>query len=134
MCSCRVISNSDGAAVGPGEPCGLPFPEYTADSLALKDICHDQGCCPYVNAQERFIPAFIDQHVSDQAHCVFLPGGESLVDFIGSTENIEDDWDQVPASLPLKVHTLIKPILRREFEELQNCFRVFIWYLIQTWV
>jgi hypothetical protein len=37
----------------------------------------------------------VHQHINDQSHCVFLPDGESVVDFIGATESIEGDWKAV---------------------------------------
>lgn len=31
-------------------------------------------------------------HVSDHAHCTFLPSGRPIVDFIGTTETLDEDW------------------------------------------
>ena len=34
-------------------------------------------------------------HISEQQHCVFLPDGSSMVDYIGTTETLESDWAAV---------------------------------------
>jgi hypothetical protein len=62
------------------------------NSNSIRELCSQQNCCSYISAAMRFNPGFPDEHVADQAHCIFLPGGESVVDYIGSTETIEQDW------------------------------------------
>ena len=91
---CRRLGKS-ASLENEGERCGLPFEEFTVNSHSMRSICERQGCCAYVARRARYIPSFVDVHVSDQAHCVFLAAGQSMVDFVGATETIEDDWMQV---------------------------------------
>ena len=58
----------------------------------MHELCAKHKCCPWLPPTQSFAPGFVGLHVSDQSHCVFMPGGESIVDFIGATERIDDDW------------------------------------------
>ena len=88
-CLCR---RSGGSGTEQGAVCGTSFVQFTEDSNILRTICNDDNCCSYIPTIKRFFPAFVDQHISEQAHCVFLPDGKSMVDYIGSTESIHHDW------------------------------------------
>lgn len=92
----------------PGEKCGMDFEEFTRDTHKLSSLCEDEGCCGYVPHRKDWAPTFVDVHITDQASCTFLPGGESLVDYIGTSSTLNEDWKQIVSEiskrsgLPLK--------------------------------
>lgn len=90
---CRRTSSQDG--IVPGEKCGLPFKEFTRNTHELRRLCSSEDCCAYVREREKWHPQFVDVHITDQSSCTFLPDGESLVDYIGTTETLNDDWHLV---------------------------------------
>lgn len=65
----------------------------------MRQLCPEEQCCVFIKARDYWLPHFLDEHISDQSHCVFLPGGESMVDFIGASESIDADWPAVRPSL-----------------------------------
>jgi hypothetical protein len=83
----------------PGDACGNTFLEFSKNSDSMRQLCPNEACCTYVKPLQRWVPSFVDVHINDQSHCVFLPGGESLVDYIGATETIEDDWVEIVAAI-----------------------------------
>ena len=100
-------AGADGAASG--AHCGTTFLEYSRNSDTLRQLCLRESCCAYIPALSRFVPHFIDQHINDQAHCVFLPGGDSLVDYIGATSTIEEDWPRIVAEINHRAGTAFVP-------------------------
>jgi hypothetical protein len=96
-------SGPDGSE--PGDKCGTSFLSFSENSNVLRELCPTDECCTYIKKQDRWIPHFVDQHINDQSHCVFLPGGESLVDFVGSTERIQEDWPLVVEEINRRMGT-----------------------------
>ena len=78
-----------------GEPCGNTFLEFSENTNTMRELCPLEQCCTYISTMQQFVPHFTDLHINDQSHCVFLPGGESLVDYIGATESINEDWPAI---------------------------------------
>ena len=83
----------------PGEACSITFPAFASDSFRMRDICDSHGCCVYIAAMNTWVVDFVNAHISQQAHLVFTPAGESIVDYIGRTENIQDDWAEIVANI-----------------------------------
>lgn len=75
--------------------------EFAQDTNEMRELCPREQCCVFIEARDYWLPHFLDEHISDQSHCVFLPGGESMVDYIGSSERIDADW---PAVRPRHLH------------------------------
>jgi hypothetical protein len=71
------------------------FSAFAEDTNLMRRLCAAENCCPYIEAQNRWVPHFLDVHIADQAHCMFLPDGSSLVDFIGASETLDEDWPAV---------------------------------------
>ena len=63
----------------------------------MRKLCPNKKCCSYFRG--RFAPHFLDEHINDQAHCVFLPGGESLVDYVGDSARVSQDWQHIVAAI-----------------------------------
>jgi hypothetical protein len=93
----------------PGNECYVHFADYAVNSRVLVQGCDTRDCCPYVQAFKMFAPQFTLQHLNDQSHCVFLPGGESLVDFVGATESVEEDWARVVQEINNRMGTTFVP-------------------------
>lgn len=102
-CACRRAEGPDEKE--PQEACGLPFVEYTENTDRMRELCPTERCCAYIAAKDRWVPHFVDVHIADQAHCMFLPDGSPLVDYIGASESLDEDWPQV-CSLPVRAHAL----------------------------
>ena len=70
--------------------------EFAQNSNNMMQLCPKDQCCAYIGGgHQMWKPHFVNSHISDQSHCVFLPDGESIVDFIGTTENLAIDWTTV---------------------------------------
>ena len=79
-----------------GPQCTLPFPEFATDVYALARICSTRQCCAYIKGTKNaFVTRFPNAHVTQQAHSVFTTDGRLIVDYIGRTENISDDWMEI---------------------------------------
>ena len=89
----------------PTERCGIDFVEFTEDVYSMRRICESRRCCSYVKPISAFKPGFIDAHISDHSHCMFLPGGEPLVDYIGASEAFDDAWADIVAEINRRVGT-----------------------------
>lgn len=89
----------------PTERCGIEFVEFTEDVYSMRRICESRRCCSYVKPISAFKPGFIDAHISDHSHCMFLPGGEPLVDYIGASEAFDDAWADIIAEINRRVGT-----------------------------
>jgi hypothetical protein len=68
---------------------------FSEDANSMRQLCPNEQCCVFVEARNSWLPYFLDEHISDQSHCVFLPSGESMVDFIGASESVDYDWPAV---------------------------------------
>jgi Sulfotransferase family len=88
--SCRKVSESE-----PGDVCGPEWQEYAANSNSLSKVCETQDCCAWVPQYQKFMPLFTDLHIMDQSHCVFDSEGRTMVDFIGASETLDEDWATV---------------------------------------
>ena len=99
---CRRLGPNGGE---PGESCGMSFLDFSENSNSMRELCPHDDCCSYVSSLAQFVPHFTDQHINDQAHCVFLPGGESLVDYIGSTATIAEDWPIIVDAINKRANT-----------------------------
>ena len=71
----------------------------------MRDICTSDACCAYVKRAERWVPNFVDAHVADHGHCIFLAGGEPLVDYIGTSEAFDDSWADILAEVNARAGT-----------------------------
>lgn len=60
-------------------------------------MCETEACCSYIGGKRE--PGFVDIHITDQSHCAFLPGGQPFVDYIGSSENLEQSWAEIIAAV-----------------------------------
>ena len=69
--------------------------DFAQNTNNMMQLCPKKKCCTYIKNQQAWASGFINMHISDQSHCVFLAGGESLVDFVGSSESIDTDWPAV---------------------------------------
>ena len=58
---------------------------------------------------KQFVPHFTDQHINDQSALRSLPGGESLVDYIGATATIEEDWKRIVGAINERAATTFVP-------------------------
>lgn len=95
----ELVSRWNGPAGDTAGPhCGLPFEEYAADAYNMRTICESNACCAYIN-RGGFRPDFVDGHIADQAHCVFLPNGDPLVDYIGTAEDLDVAWVDIVAAI-----------------------------------
>ena len=83
-------AGEDGKTVG--DHCSIPFLRFSEDTNQLRSECHARGCCVYIPEYKQWIPWFVAAHVNDQSHAVFTTSGSSMVDFVGRTENIDEDW------------------------------------------
>ena len=99
---CRRVGPDHAAR---GDRCGAPFPEFAAYSGAFIQDCHTHGCCPWLGHAKRFVPRFLDIHISAQSHCAFLPSGAPIVDFIGATETVNEDWVEIVANINARAGT-----------------------------
>lgn len=88
-----------------GEHCGNTFEDFAENSNSLRELCPQEDCCSYIKGLSSFMPHFVDVHINDQAHCVFLPAGEALVDYIGATATVDDDWVEIVASINKRAGT-----------------------------
>ena len=83
-----------------GAKCSLAFPEYAKDAFALRRICNTRACCAYIAGQPgSFVDNFPNGHVTQQAHTVFTTAGRLIVDYIGRTENISEDWQEIATAI-----------------------------------
>jgi hypothetical protein len=64
----------------------------------MRRICDTESCCAYIGNMG-FVPGFVDIHIADQSHCTFLPNGEPVVDYIGVSENLSQDWGNIVAEI-----------------------------------
>lgn len=71
----------------------------------MRDVCNLNGCCAYIARTSRWVPNFVDAHVADHGHCMFLPGGEPLVDYIGVSEAFDDSWADIVGEINRRVGT-----------------------------
>ena len=79
-----------------GPPCTLSFLEFAQDAYALARICNTRQCCAYLGGKSNaFVARFPNGHVTQQAHSVFTTDGRLLVDYIGRTENLSEDWQEI---------------------------------------
>lgn len=92
-CFCRKEVSDHG--IIPGDKCGMDFSEFAKNAHQLATLCNTEQCCPYIQQRKKWNPAFVDVHITDQSSCTFVPDGESIVDYIGTTETLNDDWKQV---------------------------------------
>eukprot|EP00892_Ulva_mutabilis_P012653 jgi/Ulvmu1/9760/UM055_0100.1 len=83
--------------VSPTEHCGVPFEAFSWDAYQLRHVCEAESCCAYVGGKRT--PGFVDIHITDQAHCAFLPSGEPFVDYIGASENLDASWRDIVAAV-----------------------------------
>lgn len=77
--------------LAPTKPCAGSFELFSQDSNHLRSICPKERCCAYVQGHG-FVPAFVDEHINDQSHCVFLSNGDATVDFVARAERLNEDW------------------------------------------
>lgn len=91
--------------IPPTERCGIDFLDFTEDVYRMRTICETQQCCSYVKPIKAFKPGFVDAHISDHAHCMFLPDGDPIVDYIGASEAFDDAWADVVAEINRRVGT-----------------------------
>lgn len=82
-----------------GDRCGVDFQEFAKNSNVLSTICAKEQCCVYLARTGSFQPAYINEHINEQAHCVFVDNGDMVVDFIGRSEKINEDWPAVLESI-----------------------------------
>ena len=99
----------DGTDVG--EPCSVSFLTYTQNTNSLRSDCQIRGCCIYIAVYKQWIPWFIAAHINDQSHAVFSGDGGSMVDFIGRTENIEEDWNEMLLEFNERMNTSFEPMV-----------------------
>ena len=92
-----------------GDRCNVTLAEFAANSNSLRTACAHRGCCAYIPKRNIWVPWFIDQHINDQAHCTFTPFGESMVDFVGRTEEIDNDWAEFIAQVNRRNYANFKP-------------------------
>ena len=76
----------------------------------MRELCPQEKCCSWVSGVGQFVPHFVDLHINDQSHCVFLPSGESLVDFVGATASIDEDWTTIVGEINDRVGTRFVPV------------------------
>lgn len=89
----------------PNTHCGLPFLDYSNDVFAMRRICERDDCCAYIRRAARWVPNFVDAHVADHGHCMFLPDGEPLVDYIGASEAFDDAWADIVTEINRRAGT-----------------------------
>lgn len=77
----------------------MDFQEFTEDAYRLRSICESRQCCAWVKTINAFKPGFVDAHVSDQSHCMLLPSGEPIVDYVGASESFDDAWVDIVAEI-----------------------------------
>ena len=95
------IGNND----PPTEKCSIPFLEFTMNSYALEAACMKQECCAYITNTREWAPGFISLHIGDQAHSVFTASGKSMVDYIGRSEHMLEDWAEIIAHINTRENT-----------------------------
>ena len=49
-----------------------------------------------------FVDKFVNVHVASQAHTIFTPAGDAVMDFIGRTEELEADWHEIMRQIRLR--------------------------------
>lgn len=78
----------------PGDKCCPSFDDFSTNPYVLNTTCYTESCCPWnqYSSPQVWDYYFVAGHLKDQAHITFAPNGDSLVDFIGRTENTEEDW------------------------------------------
>lgn len=83
-----------------------PLQEFAQNTNNMMQLCRRDQCCAYIAGDlNKWRPKFLNSHITDQSHCVFLPGGESVVDFIGTTESLDADWSAVRSWHTAAMHT-----------------------------
>eukprot|EP00892_Ulva_mutabilis_P002461 jgi/Ulvmu1/12215/UM086_0004.1 len=86
----------------PTERCGVTFDDFARDVGTLLDACEHGDCCTFVPARGTWWPEFVNIHVGDHSHCMFLPNGEPLVDYVGLTEFFDAAWVDIMNTLLLR--------------------------------
>lgn len=84
-----------GPETAPTEHCGVPFLDFTEDVGRIFDACEEEECCSYIEPRGTWWPQFVNIHLGDHSHCMFLPTGGHAVDYIGLTESFDESWDDV---------------------------------------
>lgn len=87
----------------------MGFLSFTEDAYRLRSICDTRRCCAFVRTINTFKPGFVDAHISDHSHCMFLPGGEPLVDYIGASESFDVAWADIVAEINRRTGTSFVP-------------------------
>lgn len=64
----------------------------------MRTICTKEDCCAHIPSRG-FLPGLVDSHIADQAHCIFLPNGDPLVDYIGTAEDLDAAWADIVAAI-----------------------------------
>ena len=83
-----------------------PLQEFAQNTNSMIQLCPREQCCADIAGKYKmWKPNFVNSHITDQSHCVFLPGGESIVDFIGTTESLDTDWRAVRNWPTTAMHT-----------------------------
>ena len=83
----------------PRKRCAVPFLEYSQNAYALVSACYTHQCCAYIRHSKQWEPNFVAMHIGDQSHGVFTSGGDSMVDYIGRTEHLDEDWAEIIAHI-----------------------------------
>ena len=96
----------------PGERCNIEFDKFARNPHAIVDACSKHDCCPW--HKERWNDHFIPGHINAQSHVVFTSTGQSMVDFIGRTENMQEDWAEFLHVLNAHAGTQFVPRKMRE--------------------
>lgn len=73
----------------------MAFADFARDTNKMRELCGADHCCAYNPAAKKWQPSFVDEHVNAQAHCMFLPDGSSMVDFVGRSEHVDEDWAEL---------------------------------------
>lgn len=68
------------------------------NSYNMRSICETEACCAHIPGRG-FVPSLVDTHIADQAHCVFLPNGDPLVDYIGAAEDLDPAWADIVTAI-----------------------------------
>ena len=56
------------------------------------------------------MPGLVDTYIADQAHCVFLPNGDPIVDYIGSAEDLDVAWAGIVAGINGRAGTAFEAV------------------------
>lgn len=73
--------------------------------------CAGRGAGSATLRLQVFDPLWADKHTLDQAHCVFDAEGAPLVDWWGTSENFDADWQGIVAEIGRRAG---EPTLRAE--------------------